>query len=1052
MEYYFKDSHFVIEDYDKQSTFSSFLPAVAGRMGKPLWAYYVNRGQLISSFGVKDKNQSILEFSPAVTAYQLVQTQGFRTFLKVNGKFVEPFSVGLKAKRKMLINESSVGIIEENTDLGYKISVNYFGVPEESFPGLARTVKLENISGRVMNLELLDGLSMLIPNGLSNNMYKDMGNTMKSWMDVFNLEKSIPFFRLRASGEDTEEVSEIKEGDFYLGRIDNAVALPIVDKSLIFGYDESMVLPTNFMKKPLNDILKENNVTANKVPVCFIGTTKNVDVNSSLTINSMFGYTENIEEINKNINKFDQTYFENKEKEAYSVIRKITDDIETHTSNIIFDEYSRQSYLDNFIRGGYPAKLDDNKEGLVYYLYGRKHGDLERDYNWFNIEPEYYSQGNGAYRDSNQNRRNDVLFKNYVKDFSIKMFMDLVQIDGYNPLTVNGVSFTVEESKKEELIKKIIVGDSKDFKYVLNKFTPGIIVNFLAFSGVKTVYSPEDCLKYVLEVSDSDFEASFSEGYWSDHFTYNYDLIENYLAVYPDKLEELLFLNEDYKYFQSPISIVPRSEKYVLTKDNHVRQYGSINFSDKSKEKALGIKKDDTNWLKDVNKKVYKTNLFEKLFGLSLIKFSTLDQTGIGIEMEGGKPGWNDALNGIPALIGSGVSETIELLRIVNFLKETVSKYPTRKTLILTELIDFSKDIEINLNEMFNDTLNDYKYWDKVSTLREEFRAKTDLYVSGKKKSVELRDLNILISLMKTKLEASIEKALKLGNGILPSYIINEATKYEKILDKSGKPIISHYGLPNVKVTEWSARALPYFLEAPARGYKILPLDKVMEMHKKVKQTELYDIELKMYHTSVNLDTESFEIGRIRAFTKGWLERESNFLHMTYKYLIGLLKAGDYKDFYTEMENNLVAFMDPKVYGRSTLENSSFLATSGNPDTTTHGKGYVSRLTGANTEFLQIWQLMMFGKSVFKLKDSELMASFNPIIPAFLFDEKGEVTAKFMSTTFVTYKNPKKINTDLLKVSNIVLDGVTLNRCYLNKAEALNLRNGKYKQIVINLI
>ncbi len=35
-----------MEDYDAKSPFSSFLPAVAGYFGKPVWAFYVNRGQV----------------------------------------------------------------------------------------------------------------------------------------------------------------------------------------------------------------------------------------------------------------------------------------------------------------------------------------------------------------------------------------------------------------------------------------------------------------------------------------------------------------------------------------------------------------------------------------------------------------------------------------------------------------------------------------------------------------------------------------------------------------------------------------------------------------------------------------------------------------------------------------------------------------------------------------------------------------------------------------------------------------------------------------------
>ena len=63
-QYYFKNNEFVIENFDKQKSFSSFLPGLAGKKGIPLWTFYVNRGQGIASFGVQDKNSPILLFNP----------------------------------------------------------------------------------------------------------------------------------------------------------------------------------------------------------------------------------------------------------------------------------------------------------------------------------------------------------------------------------------------------------------------------------------------------------------------------------------------------------------------------------------------------------------------------------------------------------------------------------------------------------------------------------------------------------------------------------------------------------------------------------------------------------------------------------------------------------------------------------------------------------------------------------------------------------------------------------------------------------------------------
>ena len=39
--------------------------------------------------------------------------------------------------------------------------------------------------------------------------------------------------------------------------------------------------------------------------------------------------------------------------------------------------------MDNVLRGGLPIKIGDNK---VFYVYSRKHGDLEREYNYFVVK------------------------------------------------------------------------------------------------------------------------------------------------------------------------------------------------------------------------------------------------------------------------------------------------------------------------------------------------------------------------------------------------------------------------------------------------------------------------------------------------------------------------------------------------------------------------------------------------------------------------------------------------------------------------------------------
>lgn len=42
-------------DFDAMKPFASFLPAVSGEYGVPMWTFYVNRGQAVTTFGTENK-------------------------------------------------------------------------------------------------------------------------------------------------------------------------------------------------------------------------------------------------------------------------------------------------------------------------------------------------------------------------------------------------------------------------------------------------------------------------------------------------------------------------------------------------------------------------------------------------------------------------------------------------------------------------------------------------------------------------------------------------------------------------------------------------------------------------------------------------------------------------------------------------------------------------------------------------------------------------------------------------------------------------------------
>ena len=174
-------------------------------------------------------------------------------------------------------------------------------------------------------------------------------------------------------------------------------------------------------------------------------------------------------------------------------------------------------------------------------------------------------------------------------------------------------------------------------------------------------------------------------------------------------------------------------------------------------------------------------------------------------------------------------------------------------------------------------------------------------------------------------------------------------------------------------------------------------------MVEKVRHSGLYDDKLGMYKVNESLAGVSFEAGRALAFSPGWLENESIWLHMEYKYLLELLKSGLYDQFGRDLHAAAVPFLDPGRYGRSPLENVSFLASSANPDPSVWGRGFVARLSGSTAEFLQMWQLMFFGPNPFRMGEGGLELHFNPCIPDYLMGKEGTVQAMFLGHIPVTY-------------------------------------------------
>jgi hypothetical protein len=162
-----------------------------------------------------------------------------------------------------------------------------------------------------------------------------------------------------------------------------------------------------------------------------------------------------------------------------------------------------------------------------------------------------------------------------------------------------------------------------------------------------------------------------------------------------------------------------------------------------------------------------------------------------------------------------------------------------------------------------------------------------------------------------------------------------------------------------------------------------------------VKHSGLYDAQLQMYKVCESLEQETFEVGRIKSYARGWIENESIYTHMEYKWLLALLRSGLYEEFFKEARHTLIPFLDPATYGRSTLENSSFIVSSVFPDERLHGEAFQPRQSGVTCEMLHMWTIMVAGERPFFLDENRLLRlRLRPMLPAWLFTT-GEGAYKY---------------------------------------------------------
>lgn len=993
-------NRFVIEQYNDCAPFAGFLPGIAGTQGRPAWVFYVNRGQAIASFGVRNKDGAFLEFYPADKAYQLTPARGFRTFLKMcSGDQVfchEPFQRAATSavRQRLYVTPHEIGVEEINPHLGLTIRADMLTLPEAPVSALLRRVELLNTSKESQTIDIVDGLPQVLPYGLNQWGVKFMSRTSEAFMRVEGVEQNLPFYRLKVWPTDSPQVEPVVPGNFFVGFLHNQRNRVLVDAERVFGLAGDFSRPERFFSAEVLDF--EHQVIANQTPSAFQSMRLALQPGESQVFYGVYGHAESSSVLERFLAESDQDragYFERKRDVNRSLIDGITQRAFSATAQPLFDAHVRQCFLDNGLRGGFSTQVPG---GAHLYLFGRKHGDLERDYNDFLLQDTPYSEGNGDFRDVLQNRRMDLFFDPALDSKNIRYFFNLIQPDGYNPCLLRNSRFVVDAPCKfahyfprfAELESLL----SEEFKYAA-------LWQALAFAGESRETIIKDILAQAQEVADAEFD----RGYWSDHWTYLVDLLISYAAIYPDRLANLIQENT-YSFFDPTHFVVARPQKYLLT-PHGVRQFGAVQAS--AEKKKLIESRNKRPYQVRANAglgEIVNTTLLGKIITLVVNKLATLDPFGVGIEMEADRPGWCDALNGLPGIFGSSVNETIELKRLVDFTRTLLPDMQGVLSLPV-ELADFLFALEALLQRP---ELTPDMFWRESGAQKEAYREKVFMGFAGANRDLSFNAVQRFLGRVSSYLDAAIAKA-RTEQGIL-TYFAYEAEQYHEL--ENGR----------VEVIRFRQKPLPLFLEGFVHALRIAKPQEAQALYAAVRNSELFDKALGMYRLNAPLGEHALALGRMGVFNYGWLENGSIFLHMHYKFVLEMVRVGLVDEFYREMEKLLVAFRDPKEYGRNPIENSSFLVSSGfTVDPRQHGRGCVARLSGSTVELLNLWIYLFLGPAPFVFEAGRLVFRPAPILSKAFFSTQAQsvnffnveeslpadsVACAFLGTTLLVYINP----------------------------------------------
>ena len=1041
--YKLEENRFVIENYNQAPPFADFFPGIAGRFGVPVWAYFVSRGQGVISLGVGSKDHSIMEFRSMNRALASIDREGFRTFLKINGAYHEAFRpTKLEGVlQQMTISTGELELQELHEDSGLATSVLYYPLVESPVPALIRRVRFKNRGKQRLRLEIMDGLPRIVPFG---------ANQYDIWARASRLEGAVeipevgglPLFRLSQShlgNEDNTHVRQVTGGNFLFSIGDGSLLKKaiIVDPVLIFEDRYRFDEPIGFQSRAVMDLAAAEQMRVNRTPSAMTAVECELGPGESYDLTTCVGFVREDAQLEKFARQSARGDFLVQKRQAHlELLHRIKDNVLCVSNHREFDEYMGQTFLDNTLRAGTPVSFETARGRSAFYTYARQDADLERDDNELQLEPTYFSQGNLRFRGASQARRLDCWFFPELQDSGVHYFMNLMQTDGYNPSALAAVTYAIADERELEKALKERVPDANQrgaFRQFLSRdFTPGTFVMYLEEAGVSRK-EWERLLAIVMAHAIENEAGIPGHGFAIDEWHNALDLIESFLVIYPDHLEQLLIGRSDYTFFDNPEVVLPRDQKWVLDGDR-VRQ-SEATIRDPQKERLIASRTEHAYRVRLSYGKgrVFSTNLLVKLLCVAANKIATLDMQGLGIEMEAGRPGENESLNGLPALLGSSLGEAYELARLCVFLRKVAGALRFESVKPFEDLQQLIKKLMPMIQRRAKSgPKGAAAFWEASHTLREKYLLQTRFGV-GPEKPLSKKDILAFLDGCVAILGDNRGRGLK-GKafdktGVPLSYIENQITQFQAQGPKTG-PKTNRLGQPLIKPKKWAHRPVARFLEGPTHFLRAHP-DQALAVYEALRESPLFDEHQDRFKVCEPLTEESYEIGRVKAWPPGWMENETIQMEAAGKFLLEVLRSGLATEFYRDIKGHLAPFWEADRYGRSIYQNASFIVPSAYADAALHGRGFNARHTGMSSEMINLWTLMTAGPQPFFLTtEGELRFSLRPMLAGWIFTThsvpftyrdrvrmheieipRNSFAFRFGGNTLVVYRNDARKNT-----------------------------------------